>query len=82
MDAWLAGSGLNVDTFTVSVTDLLVEGGSFDIFAIVLHYEDPFVKFMPVFLYGLGVTGCVEATIHTGVSTTVESDPLTSPETV
>jgi hypothetical protein len=25
MDAWLVGTGLNVETFTVSVTDLLVE---------------------------------------------------------
>ena len=31
MDAWLTGTGLNVESFTASVTDLLVEGGAFDI---------------------------------------------------
>ncbi len=27
MDAWLVDAGLNVEAFTASVTDLLVEGG-------------------------------------------------------
>jgi hypothetical protein len=66
MDAWLEGAGLNVETFTVSVTDLLVEGGVFDISGIILRYEDRAVKFMPVFLYAQGVTGCVEVTLHIG----------------
>lgn len=56
IDAWLAGTELNVEAFTVSVTDLLVDGGAFDIFAIALHYDDRVVKFLPVFLYGHGVT--------------------------
>jgi hypothetical protein len=51
--------------FTASVTDLLVEGGAFDIPGIVLHYDDRSVTFTPVFLYGQGVTGCVEAAFHT-----------------
>ncbi|MCZ4060582.1 hypothetical protein O3W44_17955 [Pantoea sp. LMR881] len=66
MDAWLVGTGLNVESFTASVTDLLVEGGAYKIFALVLHYDDRVVKFVPVFLYGQGVTGCVEATFHKG----------------
>ncbi|NLS55066.1 hypothetical protein [Hafnia alvei] len=63
IDAWLAGTELNVEAFTVSVTDLLVDGGAFDIFAIALHYDDRVVKFLPVFLYGHGVTGCVEVSL-------------------
>lgn len=59
MDTWLVGTGLNVETFTVSVTDLLVEGGTFEIAALVLRIDDRTVKFMPTFLYGQGVTGCV-----------------------
>ena len=39
MDAWLTGTGLNVESFTASVTDLLVEGGAFDIPGIVLQYD-------------------------------------------
>lgn len=66
MDAWLVDTGLNVETFTVSVTDLLVEGGAFEIDGIVLRYENRSVKFVPIFLYGQRVTGCVEATIHNG----------------
>lgn len=64
MDAWLMDTGLNVETVSTSVMDLLVEGGSFDIAALVLCIDDQSVKFMPVFLYGQGVTGCVEVTLH------------------
>ncbi|PXV75485.1 hypothetical protein [Pantoea sp. PNA 03-3] len=65
MDTWLADTGLNVETLPVSVTDLLV-GGAFDISAAVLRYDERSVKFIPVYLYGQGVTGCVEATFHNG----------------
>lgn len=66
MDTWLEATGLKVETLTISVADLLVEGGAFEIDGIVLRYENRSVKFMPVFLYGQGVTGCVEVTFHTG----------------
>ncbi|MGE2624639.1 hypothetical protein ACQH8C_26230, partial [Escherichia coli] len=59
MDAWLEGTGLNVETVSTSVTDLLVEGRVFDITALVLRIDDRSVKFVPAFLYGQGVTGCV-----------------------
>lgn len=71
MDAWLIDTGLNVETLTVSVTDLLVDGGAFDIFGIVLHIDDRAVKFVPIFLYGQGVTGCVEVTFHNGAHVAV-----------
>ncbi|MBH2847087.1 hypothetical protein R1Q26_05940 [Klebsiella quasipneumoniae] len=70
MDSWLTGTGLHVEAFTVSVTDLLVEGGTFEIAGIVLRYDDRAVKFTPIFLYGQGVTGCVEATFHNGEDVT------------
>lgn len=54
MDEWLMDTGLNVETFTVSVTDLLVEGGAFDMAALVLRIDARSVKFVPVFLYGQG----------------------------
>ncbi|UYK97767.1 hypothetical protein [Pantoea stewartii] len=65
MDTWLADTGLNVEALPVSVTDLLV-GGAFDMSAAVLRYDERSVKFIPVYLYGQGVTGCVEATFHNG----------------
>ena len=52
MDAWLVDTGLNVETISTSVTDLLVEGGAFDIAGIVLRVDDRAVKFTPAFLYG------------------------------
>lgn len=64
MDAWLMGAGVNVESFTAYVTDQLVQGGAFEIAGIVLRYDDRVVKFVPVFLYGQGVTGCVEVTFH------------------
>lgn len=70
MDAWLVGTGLNVETNNIPVTDLLVEGGAFDIAGIVLRYENRSVKFLPVFLYGQGVIGCVEITFHDGTHMT------------
>lgn len=66
MDGWLEGTGLTVEPVTTSVADLLVEGRSFDISALVLRVDERSVTFMPLFLYGQGVTGCVEATFHTG----------------
>lgn len=66
MDAWLTDTGLNVEPLTVSVPDLLVEGGAFEISGIVLRYDSRAVKFMPIFLYGLGVAGCVEITFCSG----------------
>lgn len=66
MDAWLVGTGLNVETISTSVTDLLVEIVTLGITGIVLRIDERAVKFMPVFLYGKGVTGCVKATFHNG----------------
>ncbi|ELN2578970.1 hypothetical protein RY966_004774 [Enterobacter kobei] len=64
MDAWLDGTGLNVERFSVSVRDLLAEVGAFDIDGIVLRVDDRAVKFTPVFLYGQSVTGCVDVILH------------------
>ncbi|MEB7930955.1 hypothetical protein NGK10_01130 [Enterobacter quasiroggenkampii] len=70
MDVWLEGTGLSVEAYSTSATDLLVENGTFEITALVLRIDDRSVKFVPAFLYGQGVTGCVEATFHDGRYTT------------
>lgn len=59
MDAWLEGTGLSVEVYSTSVTDLLVENGTFEITALVLRIDDRSVKFVPVFLYAQSVTGGV-----------------------
>jgi len=66
MDVWLTDTGLNVETFSAQVSDLLVEGGTFGITGIVLRYDDQTLSFTPLFLYGQHVTGCVEVTLHRG----------------
>lgn len=66
MDVWLTDTGLNVETYSAQVSDLLVEGGTFGITGIVLRYNDQTVNFTPLFLYGQHVTGCVEVTFHRG----------------
>ncbi|MGL4200210.1 MAG: hypothetical protein ACRDAL_09070 [Plesiomonas shigelloides] len=66
MDEWLVDTGLNVETVSTSVTGRLVEERVFDIAGIVLRVDDRAVKFVPVFLYGQGVTGCVEVIFHNG----------------
>lgn len=66
MDVWLESTGLSVEAYSTSVTDLLVKNGTFEITALVLRIDDRSVKFVPAFLYGQGVTGCVEATFHDG----------------
>lgn len=66
MTGWLVETGLQAEAFTVSVPDLLVAGGAFTISAIVLRYENRTIKWIPIFLYGQGITGCVEITLHAG----------------
>ncbi|HBC6262478.1 hypothetical protein [Citrobacter braakii] len=70
MDAWLEGTGLNVEMLSTHVTDLLVESGAFEIDGIVLRVDERAVKFVPVFLYGQGVTVSMEVTFHDGGNVT------------
>ncbi|WP_039058490.1 hypothetical protein [Enterobacter sp. Bisph1] len=65
MSDWVADTGLQAETANASVSDLLVEGGTFSISAILVRHEERTIKFTPLFLYGHGVTGCVEITLHT-----------------
>ncbi|MDT0177291.1 hypothetical protein Q9R34_14735 [Enterobacter sp. BRE11] len=70
MDTWLEGTGLNLEALNTSVMDLLVEGGAFDIAALILRIDDRSVKFVPTFLYDQSVNGCVDVTLHADGSVT------------
>lgn len=65
MEAWLTDTGIRAESTTVSLVELLAGGRAFSIPGIHLSYENRKVKFTPVFLYGQGVTGCVEVTLCT-----------------
>lgn len=64
MAEWLAGTGLKPESATVSLTDLLAGECAFDIPAVTLRHENRRITFTPLFLYGHGVTGCVEARLY------------------
>ena len=64
IEVWLTDTGLDTEQINIQATDLLVEGGTFEIPGIALRYERRTMKFLPIFLYGHGVTGCVEITLH------------------
>jgi len=63
MENWLKDSGIRIETFSVRLVDLLVGNSAFDVPGHQLRYEGRAIKFTPLFLYGQGVTGCVEATL-------------------
>ncbi|HEY2454521.1 MAG TPA: hypothetical protein VGI71_18270 [Scandinavium sp.] len=62
-DEWLAGTGGRTEHPSVSLVELLTGGRPFSMPGLVLHYDARCVKFIPIFLYGQGVTGCVDVTL-------------------
>ncbi|RWR02188.1 hypothetical protein ED28_11190 [[Pantoea] beijingensis] len=60
---WLTDTGIETETSTVSLTDLLVDNQAFDLPALRLYYDKKAIKFTPLYLYGQGVTGCVEVSL-------------------
>ncbi|MBU9849653.1 hypothetical protein [Rahnella aceris] len=63
MEEWLEGTGIRIEGTPISLVECLMGGKSFSVPGIRLFYEDRQVKFTPVYLYGQGVTGCVEASL-------------------
>lgn len=64
LEAWLTDTGIRTESTTVSLVELLTGGRAFSLPGIHLSYENRKVKFTPVFLYGQGVTGCVEVSLR------------------
>lgn len=65
MEAWLAGAKVRAETTNTSLVEFLIGGSAFSVPGIVLHYQQRSIRFTPIFLYGQGVTGCVEASLCT-----------------
>lgn len=63
MEGWLDGTGIRTESTSVSLVEFLIGGMAFSVPGIHLHYQNKKVKFTPVFLYGQGVTGCVETSL-------------------
>ncbi|MCX8955744.1 hypothetical protein [Erwinia psidii] len=60
---WLAGTGIRVSEKSSALTEMLISNAAFMVPGFELHFERRAVKFTPLFLYGQGVTGCVEVTL-------------------
>lgn len=60
MAAWLQDTGIDTETTAESLTDLLVGQQPFTVPGIAVRYETQTLHFRPLYLYGHGVTGCVE----------------------
>ncbi|MCS2169627.1 hypothetical protein MUU46_04730 [Scandinavium sp. TWS1a] len=63
MAGWLEGTGIDIESIDVSLIELLIGEGTFGVPGIVLRLGDHKVTFTPVFLYGQGVTGCVNVSL-------------------
>lgn len=63
-EAWLNATDINTEAISVAVTDLLAGSGAFDAPGILLRYGERAMQFTPLFLYGHGVTGCVEVSLR------------------
>lgn len=64
METWLAGTDIRTETTVVSLIELLTGGSAFTVPGITLHYAQRRIRFTPVFLYGQGVTGCIEVCLY------------------
>lgn len=64
MEVWLDGTGIVIETTVETLSDLLVGSQPFTLPGILLRYEQQSIRFTPLFLYGHGVTGCMEASLH------------------
>jgi hypothetical protein len=60
METWLAGAEIRTEATTSSMIEFLIGGSAFSVPGITLHYAQRRIRFTPIFLYGQGVTGCIE----------------------
>jgi hypothetical protein len=65
METWLAGTEVRTETTNTTLVEFLIGGSTFSVPGIVLHYQQRNIRFTPIFLYGQGVTGCVEVCLST-----------------
>ena len=73
MESWLMDTGIDPESSTVPLTDLLVESGTFTLPGIILRYQNRSIIFTPLYLYGQGVKGCVEVSLIMAGKTTALS---------
>ncbi|WP_260467647.1 hypothetical protein [Pantoea dispersa] len=65
METWLAGTDIRITTFNIPLIEFLIGGGTFSVQGIELRYQQRGIRFTPIYLYGQGVTGCMEVSLFT-----------------
>ncbi len=65
METWLAGAEIRTEATASSLIEFLIGGTAFSVPGITLHYAQRSIRFTPIFLYGQGVTGCMEVCLAT-----------------
>ncbi|WP_330985955.1 MULTISPECIES: hypothetical protein [Enterobacterales] len=60
VETWLVGTEIRTEATAISLIEFLIGGSAFSVPGIALHYAQRSIQFSPVFLYGQGVTGCIE----------------------
>ncbi|HHS9673522.1 TPA: hypothetical protein ACTW9M_005053 [Klebsiella michiganensis] len=66
METWLAGIGISTEATTTSLIEFLTGGSAFSMPGMTLRYAQRSIRFTPIFLYGQGVTGCMEVCLYAG----------------
>ena len=64
METWLNGTEIRTEATTTSLIEFLIGGSTFSVPGITLHYGKRSIGFTPIFLYGQGVTGCIEVCLY------------------
>jgi len=60
METWLVGTEIRTEATATSLIEFLIGGTAFSVPGITLHFAQRSIRFTPIFLYGQGVTGCIE----------------------
>lgn len=64
IETWLNGMDIRTEATTISLIEFLIGGSAFSVPGITLHYGKRSIRFTPIFLYGRGVTGCIEVCLY------------------
>lgn len=63
VEGWLTGTGIRITDSSCMLTEMLISHSSLSMPCFSLHFQNRTIVFTPLFLYGQGVTGCVEVTL-------------------
>lgn len=69
IEGWLTDTGIGLSDSRIPLTEMLIGNAAFTVPCFELSFDRRVIKFTPLFLYGQGVTGCVEVSLIAGGQT-------------